>query len=99
VRNNRRELQSLHTPSESNSEGEGSEDNPSTTSEDDHARRPRQSRSSKQMTLDFTLESPKFEGRLNPNNFIDRMNTVEMVFEYKDILNDKKIKLVALKLA
>jgi len=51
------------------------------------------------MTLDFTLESPKFEGRLNPNNFIDRMNTVEMVFEYKDILNYKKIKLVALKLA
>ena len=32
------------------------------------------------------------------HEFIDWMNTVERVFEYKDVLNDKKVNLVALKL-
>jgi len=48
--------------------------------------------------LDFKVEIPKFEGQLNSDEFIDWMNTVERVFEYKDVPDDKKVKLVALKL-
>jgi len=44
------------------------------------------------------VEIPNFKGQLNPDNFIEWMNTVDRVFEYKDILDDKKVKLVALKL-
>ena len=50
--------------------------------------------------MDFKVEIPEFEGQLkllNPDEFIDWMNTVERVFEYKDIPDGKKVKLVALK--
>jgi len=49
-------------------------------------------------TNDFRVEVPKFEGKLDPEEFIDWLNTVERVFEYKDIPDDKKVKLVALRL-
>jgi len=48
--------------------------------------------------LDFKVEILQFESQLNPDEFIDWMNTVERVFEYKDVPDDKKVKLVALKL-
>ena len=48
--------------------------------------------------MDFKVEIPKFEGQLNSDEFIDWMNTVERVFEYKDVPNDKKVNLIALKL-
>jgi len=47
--------------------------------------------------MDFKVEILEFEGQLNPDNFLDWLNTVGRVFEYKDIPNDKKVKLVALK--
>ena len=48
--------------------------------------------------LDFKVDIPEFEGQLDPDHFIDWLQTVERVFEYKDIPDDKKVKLVALKL-
>jgi len=48
--------------------------------------------------LYFKVEIPEFEGQLNPNGFIEWMNTVERVFKFKDVPHDKKVKLVALKL-
>jgi len=48
--------------------------------------------------MDFKVEIPEFEGQLNSNDFVDWLSTVERVFEYKDIPDDKKVKLVALKL-
>jgi len=48
--------------------------------------------------LDFKGEIPKFEGQLNLDDFLDWLNTVERAFEYKDVPDDKKVKLVALKL-
>jgi len=48
--------------------------------------------------LDFKVDIPEFEGQLDPDQFIDWLQTVERVFEYKDIPDDKKVKLVALKL-
>ena len=44
------------------------------------------------------MEIPDFEGKLNLDEFIELMNTVERVFEYKDVPDDKKVKLIALKL-
>ena len=67
-------------------------------SEDDEARKPRRRRGRKQTSMDFKVEILEFEGQLNPDEFLDWMSTVERVFEYKDIPDDKKVKLVALKL-
>jgi len=35
---------------------------------------------------------------LDPDKFLEWFHTIERVFDYKDILKDKKVKLVALKL-
>jgi len=44
------------------------------------------------------VEISEFEGQLNPDDFLDWLSTAERVFEYKDIPDDKKVKLVALKI-
>jgi len=44
------------------------------------------------------VDIPEFEGQLDPDHFLDWLQIVERVFEYKDISDDKKVKLVALKL-
>jgi len=41
---------------------------------------------------------PEFEGQLDPDSFLDWLRTVERVFDYKDVPDEKKVKLVALKL-
>ena len=97
MRNNRREIRSSHS-SDSHSVEEESGDNPFATSDEELERRPRRARRGKQLAMDFKVEIPEFEGQLNPDEFIEWMNTVERVFEYKDVPDDKKVKLVALKL-
>ena len=47
---------------------------------------------------DFRVDIPEFEGQLDPDHFLDWLQTIERVFEYKDVPEDKKVKLVALKL-
>jgi len=47
---------------------------------------------------DFRVEIPEFGGKLDPEDFLDWLHTVERVFEYKDIPEDKKVKLIALRL-
>jgi len=98
MRNNRREVQSSYSPSETHSVDKESEDHHFTTSEEDEERRPRRTRRDKQHFMDFKVEIPEFEGRLDPDEFIDWMNTMERMFEYKEVPNDKKVMLVALKL-
>ena len=77
---------------------EESEGNPFATSDEDRERRPRRTRRGNQLALDFKLEILKFEGQLNPDEFIGWISTVERLFEYKDVPNDKETKLVAFKL-
>ena len=98
MRNNWREVHSSHSTSESNLVKDGFEDNPFASSEDDRGRTLRRASRGKQPALDFKVEIPEFEGQLYLDQFIDRMNIVKRVFEYKDVSDDKKIKLVALKL-
>jgi len=47
---------------------------------------------------DFRVDIPEFEGQLNPDHFLDWLQTVERVFEYKDVAEDRNVKIVALKL-
>jgi len=47
---------------------------------------------------DFRVEIPEYEGKLDPEEFLDWLHTVERVFKYKDISEEKKVKLVALRL-
>ena len=42
-------------------------------------------------TNDFKVEVPEFEGKLDPEEFLDWLHTVERVFEYKDVSDDKKV--------
>jgi len=46
----------------------------------------------------FTVEVLEYEDKLNPKEFLDWLDMVERVFEHKDVLGDKKVTLVALKL-
>ena len=47
---------------------------------------------------DVRVDIPQFECKLNLKEVLDCLSTVERVFDYKDVLEDKKVKLVALKL-
>ena len=46
----------------------------------------------------FRVEIPEYEGKLDPEEFLDWLHTVERVFEYEDIPEEKKVMLVALRL-
>ena len=48
--------------------------------------------------IDFKVDIPEFEGQLDLDLFLGWLQTVERVFEFKDISEEKKVKLVALKL-
>ncbi|KAK0597158.1 hypothetical protein LWI29_022317 [Acer saccharum] len=48
--------------------------------------------------FDVKVDIPEFEGKMQPEEFIDWLNTVERVFDYKDVPEDRKVKLVAIKL-
>uniref|UniRef100_A0A2N9IAJ9 Integrase catalytic domain-containing protein n=1 Tax=Fagus sylvatica TaxID=28930 RepID=A0A2N9IAJ9_FAGSY len=46
----------------------------------------------------FRLEFPEFHGGVNPEEFVDWLSTVERVFEYYEVPEQKKTKLVGVKL-
>ena len=47
---------------------------------------------------EFKVEIPEFEGKLDPDEFIEWLQTVERIFKFKEIPEDKKVKIVALRL-
>ncbi|VFQ73961.1 unnamed protein product [Cuscuta campestris] len=49
-------------------------------------------------TTDFKVDLSTFEGKNDPDEFLEWLETVERVFNFKDVPEDKKVKLVALKL-
>ena len=49
-------------------------------------------------TNDFRVEVPEFEGKLDLEEFLEWLCTVERVFECKDVFENKRVKLVALRL-
>ncbi|VFQ90812.1 unnamed protein product [Cuscuta campestris] len=46
---------------------------------------------------DFKVEIPTFDGKDDPDDFIEWLEMIERVFDYTEVLEDKKVKLVALK--
>ena len=47
---------------------------------------------------EFKVDIPEFEGKLDPDDFLEWIQTVERVFEYKEIPDEQKVKVIALKL-
>nr|GEW12206.1 hypothetical protein [Tanacetum cinerariifolium] len=48
--------------------------------------------------LDLKADIPVFKGKIQPDEFIDWLNTVERIFNYQDVPEDVKVKIVAIKL-
>jgi len=95
----RRGLRSSRSPTaqEVCSRPEGEESHPrDSSSEGEEEGRPFRPRGGN--NLDFKVDIPEFEGHLDPDLFLDWLRTVEWVFDYKDVPDEKKVKLVALKL-
>jgi len=61
-------------------------------------RHPRRGRRPSSHFNAFKVEIPEFEGKLDPDDFLEWMQTVERIFDYKEIPKNKNAKLVALKL-
>jgi len=68
------------------------------SSEDEPVRMVRQDPRMQLSSSDFGVEIPEYEGKLDLEEFLEWLYTVERVFECKDIPEDKKVKLVALRL-
>ena len=88
----RRGLRNSRSPTD---HGEASHPN-GASSEEEEEGRPFWSRGNN--NLDFRVDIPKFEGHLDPDLFLDWLRMVEQVFDFKDLPDEKKVKLVALKL-
>ncbi|KAI4372829.1 hypothetical protein MLD38_011013 [Melastoma candidum] len=46
----------------------------------------------------MSVQIPEFEGNLDPEEFIDWMHTVEHIFDYEEVPDERMVKLAALKL-
>ncbi|GJV49469.1 hypothetical protein Tco_1439681 [Tanacetum coccineum] len=86
------------------SEGEGSE-NPffedDDSSSDEQPDRPRQNQreDNRRWESGMRINIPEFDGKtLNPEEFIDWLVTVEEVFEFKEVPENKRVSLIATKL-
>ncbi|GJU14608.1 RNA-directed DNA polymerase [Tanacetum coccineum] len=49
-------------------------------------------------SLGIRTEIPEFDGKLHPDDFLDWLQTVERIFDLRDIPDNVKVKLVAIKL-
>jgi len=80
-------------------EEENTVSNPlSSSTEDVPLRRKRREQGPQANSNNFTVEIPKFEGKLDPDEFLEWMHIIEWIFEYKEVTKDKKVKRVALRL-
>ena len=102
LRQKRRELcSSSSSRPRSSGRGEGDEEDSlsgESRSEEGSPRHPRREGRQPTHSSDFKVDLPEFEGKLDPDEFIEWLQTVERIFEYKEVPEDKKVKLVALKL-
>nr|GEX80559.1 hypothetical protein [Tanacetum cinerariifolium] len=48
--------------------------------------------------FDFKVDIPEFDGKIQPDEFLDSLHMVEKVFGFKEVSEDQKVKLVAIKL-
>ncbi|XP_020673723.2 uncharacterized protein LOC110093239 [Dendrobium catenatum] len=69
-------------------------------SSDDETGRPTFGQNNRRLPHDYgiKLELPEFDGRMDPDEFIGWLQTVERILEFKEIPADRIVKLVAIKL-
>nr|GEW06827.1 hypothetical protein [Tanacetum cinerariifolium] len=82
------------------SAGEEEYDNPfgsSSASDSGHSSHQQRVRRSRQ-DFDFKVDIPEFDGKIQHDEFLDRLYTVEKVFDFKEVFEDQKVKLDAIKL-
>ena len=53
-------------------------------------------RNEPRLDYNFKVEIPEFQGSLELKDFIDWLNTVERVFDYYEVMDEKKAKLVTI---
>jgi hypothetical protein len=75
-------------------------DNHTLVSSDEEALHQNHTQRNQQFRWAFDLKAdiPVYEGRIQSDEFIDWLNTVERVFEYQDVPEEEKVKIVAIKL-
>ena len=49
--------------------------------------------------INMKVDIPEFEGKIKPDEFVDWLNTVERIFDYKEVPDHRKVKIVAIKLS
>jgi hypothetical protein len=47
---------------------------------------------------EFKLDIPEFQGDLQPEEFMDRVTAIGEVFNFKEVLEDRQVSLVATRL-
>ena len=72
--------------------------NVSSSNEEEPYRRGRREQRQPTNSNDFTVETAKFEGKLDLYEFLKWLHTVEYIFVYKDVSEEKTDKLVAIRL-
>ncbi|KAL5760599.1 hypothetical protein ACOSQ2_019437 [Xanthoceras sorbifolium] len=50
-----------------------------------------------QQGFNAKVEISEFEGKSQPDEFVEWLNTVDRIFDYQDVPENKKVKLVAIK--
>ena len=102
LKQKRKEIRSSRSsnPSESHQDGcdRGEGQHLSSSSDEEPFRRPRRNGRSTPNFGDIKVGVPEFEGRLDPDEFLEWLQTVQRIFDYKEILEEKKVKLIALRL-
>ncbi|MCH93189.1 putative gag-pol polyprotein/retrotransposon, partial [Trifolium medium] len=71
-------------------EGYQQESEVDTSSSDSSSTRRRRLPQRSSRSDDIRVEIPDFEGKLQPDEFVDWFQTVERVFEYKEVPEEKK---------
>ena len=67
-------------------------------SEEDSPRHPWRERRQSSNFNDFKIDILEFEGKLDLDDFVGWLQTVEWIFEFKEIADDERVKIVSLKL-
>ena len=90
----RRNLRSSTSTSKQDSDGSQEEEERNSledSGEDVYERRPkRHHRPQDRSYNDFKVDIPNFEGQLDPDVFLNWLQTVERVFEFKDIPDERR---------
>ena len=55
-------------------------------------------RNETRLDYNFEVEIPEFQRSLKPKDFVDWLNIAETVFDSYEVMDEKKVKLVAIRL-